>query len=393
MKPAWRSLKPGPGVPKINAMRLNSRSFCAIAMAVSMVALAACESREVEYRYVPPEVQAHGPNAPSPVPEPVDKPAAAYPIDAPAPGRKDVGVTTLDDVPGGGTMAPPPKRPPYGGKSFNPPKSAAPASPAAPRPSTPGAVVVGKTHTVQQGDTVYAIARKYGINAREIIELNGLQPPYALKLGQKLKIPGGDHHSVIPGDTLYSISRRYSVDIPRLMAANGIDQSHGIVIGQILVIPARSGGALEPATSVADVLPATTDAEPTVKALAGGFIWPAKGPVISGFGGREGGMRNDGINIRVPRGTQVVAAAAGTVAYAGNELKGFGNLILLRHDQGWVSAYAHNDDILVSRGQAVNRGAPIARAGSSGQVGEPQLHFELRQGAKAVDPVQYLPPA
>lgn len=392
MKPAWRSLKPRPIEPKISAMRLNFRRFCGIAMAVTTAALAACESRDVEYRYVPPVVEARGPNAPFPVPEPTDKPEAAYPIDAPAAGKKEVGVTTLDDVPGGGSMAPPPKRPGYGGKSFAQPKPAE-AAPGTPKPSTAGGVLVGKTVTVEQGDTVFGIARRHNVNAKEIIELNGLQPPYALKIGQKLKIPGGDHHSVIPGDTLYSISRRYSVDIARLMAANGIDQSHGIVIGQILAIPARSGGALEPATSVADVLPAATETAPAVKALAGGFIWPARGPVISGFGGKDGGMRNDGINIRVKRGTQVVAAAAGTVAYAGNELKGFGNLILLRHDQGWVSAYAHNDDILVSRGQAVNRGAPIARAGSSGQVGEPQLHFELRQGARAVDPAQYLPPA
>ena len=392
MKPAWRSLKPGAIIPKINAMRLKSRSFRVIVLAVSVAALAACETRDIEYRYVPPVVEARGPNAPFPVPEPTDKPEASFPIDAPAPGRKDVGVTTLDDVPGGGSMAPPPKRPAYGVKSAAPPTPADPA-PDAPKPSTPGGVLVGKTVTVQQGDTVFAIARRHNVNAREIIELNGLQPPYALKIGQKLKMPGGDHHSVIPGDTLYSISRRYSVDIPRLMTANGIDQSHGIVVGQILAIPSRSGSALEPATSVADVLPATTEAVSAAKALAGGFIWPVRGQIISGFGGKDGGKRNDGINIRVPRGTPVVAAAAGTVAYAGNELKGFGNLILLRHDQGWVSAYAHNDDILVSRGQAVNRGAPIARAGSSGQVGEPQLHFELRHGAQAVDPAQYLPPA
>ncbi len=392
MNPAWRSLKHGAIIPKINAMRLNSRSFRGIVLAVTVAALAACETREVEYRYVPPVVEARGPNAPFPVPEPIDKPEATFPIDAPAPGRKDVGVIPLDDVPGGGTMAPPPKRPAYGGKSAAPPRPAEPA-PGAPKPSTPSGVLVGKTVTVQQGDTVFAIARRHNVNAREIIELNGLQPPYALKIGQKLKIPGGDHHSVIPGDTLYSISRRYSVDIPRLMAANGIDQSHGIVDGQILAIPSRSGSALEPATSVADVLPATTEADSATKALAGGFIWPVRGQIISGFGGKDGGKRNDGINIRVPRGTQVVAAAAGTVAYAGNELKGFGNLILLRHDQGWVSAYAHNDDILVSRGQAVNRGAPIARAGSSGVVGEPQLHFELRHGVQAVDPALYLPPA
>jgi murein DD-endopeptidase MepM/ murein hydrolase activator NlpD len=376
-------------------MRLNLRPFYGIAAAISLVAVASCETREVEYRHVPREEPARGPNAPFPVPEAIDKPVATFPIDAPAPMKKDIGVTALDDVPGGGPMAPPPKRPAYGGKAFAPPKPAgqAPAATGAAASSAPAAGPE-KTVTVQQGDTVYAIARRYGVNAREIIELNGLQPPYALKVGQKLRIPGGDHHSVIPGDTLYSISRRYSVDIPRLMTANGIDDSHGIVIGQILVIPSRSGQALAPATSVADVLPAAQPtSSPVIKVLAGGFIWPVQGRMISAFGVKEGGIRNDGINIGVPRGTQVKAAAAGTVAYAGNELKGFGNLILLRHDQGWVSAYAHNDDILVSRGQAVNRGAVIARAGSSGHVGEPQLHFELRQGSKAVDPAVYLPPA
>ncbi|MEN3973668.1 LysM peptidoglycan-binding domain-containing protein [Emcibacter sp. SYSU 3D8] len=356
---------------------------------MSLAALAACESRDIEYRYVPPEVQARGPNAPFPVPEPADKPDAAYPIDVPPPVKAAVGVTTLDDVPGGGTAAPPPKRPSYGGNSYAPSKAAKPVSPA---PSAPGGVLVGRTVTVQQGDTVYAIARRHGVNAREIIELNGLQPPFTLKIGQKLKIPGGDHHSVVPGDTLYNISRRYSVDIPSLMAANGIDESRGIVIGQILVIPARSGDTLEPATSVADVLPAAASGAAGGSALAGGFIWPVRGKVISTFGDKKGGMRNDGINILVSRGTEVLAAAPGTVAYAGNELRGFGNLILLRHDRGWVSAYAHNDDILVRQGQAVNRGAVIARAGASGLVSKPQLHFELRQGAKAVNPAQFLPP-
>ena len=388
MNPAWRSLKLAAGVPKIKAMQLNHGRFWTLMLALSVAALAACESRDIDYRYVPPEVQARGPNAPFPVPEPIEKPEAAYPIDAPAPLRKDVGETMLDDVPGGGTMAPPPKRPSYGSKSYAPPKPAD----TAPKPSAPGGVIVGRSHTVEQGDTVYAIARRYGVNAREIIEINGLQPPYGLKIGQKLKIPGGEHHSVVPGDTLYSISRRYSVDISKLMAANGIGDSSGIVVGQILVIPASSGKRLSPATSVADVVPAERAATGSSK-LAGGFIWPAHGKVISTFGGKDGGMRNDGINIRVARGTKVVAAAAGTVAYAGNELKGFGTLILLRHDQGWVSAYAHNDDILVSQGQAVGRGTVIARAGSSGQVSEPQLHFELRQGAKAVDPALYLPPA
>lgn len=370
-------------------MHLNFRRFCTIAALLSLAGLAACESNDVEYSYVPPEVQARGPNSPFPVPQPADKPEAAYPIDAQPMGKSSVEAAPLDDVPGGGVQAPPPRRPSYGGKSAAPSRP-----PQTQAPSRPGAVPVQTIVTVAQGDTVFAIARRYGVNAREIIDLNGLTPPYALKIGQKLKIPTGEHHSVIPGDTLYSISRRYGVDIPRLMSANGIDESHGIVVGQILVIPSTTGGTLAPATSVADVVPAeATRTQPAMKPPAGGFTWPARGRLLSTFGAREDGMRNDGINIAVARGGEVHAAAAGTVAYAGNDLKGFGNLILLRHDQGWVSAYAHNDDILVSRGQAVSKGAVIARAGASGAVDEPQLHFELRQGAKAVNPLDFLPPA
>ena len=114
--------------------------------------------------------------------------------------------------------------------------------------------------------------------------------------------------------------------------------------------------------------------------------------MISRFGPKEGGRHNDGINIRVPFGAEVRAAEAGVVVYAGNELKGFGNLVLIRHDGGWVSAYGHNATLHVERGQKVSRGQKIALAGSTGSVSEPQVHFELRKGSRAVDPQKYLPP-
>jgi murein DD-endopeptidase MepM/ murein hydrolase activator NlpD len=124
--------------------------------------------------------------------------------------------------------------------------------------------------------------------------------------------------------------------------------------------------------------------------VAATFRWPVQGRIISTFGQKPTGMRNEGINIAVPEGTGVRAAGSGIVAYAGNELKGYGNLVLIRHDDGWVTAYAHNKELLVSRGDTVKRGDVIASAGQTGSVTSPQVHFEVRKGATAVDPMKHL---
>ncbi|BBK30896.1 hypothetical protein STHU_15300 [Allostella humosa] len=121
-----------------------------------------------------------------------------------------------------------------------------------------------------------------------------------------------------------------------------------------------------------------------------GFAWPVRGQVVTRFGPTGRGLHNDGINIAAPKGAAVLSAEAGIVAYAGNELRGFGNLLLVKHADGWVTAYAHNDSLLVKRGDRIRRGQPIARVGQTGNVGEPQLHFEIRRGTRAVDPAEYL---
>jgi murein DD-endopeptidase MepM/ murein hydrolase activator NlpD len=121
--------------------------------------------------------------------------------------------------------------------------------------------------------------------------------------------------------------------------------------------------------------------------VSGDFRWPARGRVIAGFGANGG---NEGINIAVPEGTPVKAAEAGVVTYAGSEVKGYGNLVLVRHDNGYVSAYAHNGSLHVKRGERVNRGQVIATSGQTGNVTSPQLHFELRKGQAPVDPLPYL---
>ena len=136
--------------------------------------------------------------------------------------------------------------------------------------------------------------------------------------------------------------------------------------------------------------PRTSRAVTLPPASRGGFIWPVCGRVISRFGSIGKGLQNDGINILARKGTPVRAAQNGVVAYAGNELRGFGNLLLVKHKAGWISAYAHNSELLVRTGQKVRRGQVISRVGSTGSVDKPQLHFELRRGNRAVNPERYL---
>jgi murein DD-endopeptidase MepM/ murein hydrolase activator NlpD len=140
--------------------------------------------------------------------------------------------------------------------------------------------------------------------------------------------------------------------------------------------------------------PATTVARPPAAAARDDvrFLWPVHGRILAGFGAGPGGSHNDGINIAAPRGAPIEAADAGVVAYAGNELRGYGNLILVKHAHGWISAYAHCDVLLVRQGQKVARGQVIARVGSTGTVDAPQLHFELRHDSKPVDPRDFLGP-
>jgi murein DD-endopeptidase MepM/ murein hydrolase activator NlpD len=138
------------------------------------------------------------------------------------------------------------------------------------------------------------------------------------------------------------------------------------------------------------VLPPSTNIPKPSKLSGKGFLWPLSGKIISRYGRKARGLHNDGINIAAPRGTPVRAAQNGVVAYYGNELRGFGNLILIKHDKGYMTAYAHADKVLVKRGQRVKRGQVIARVGSSGSVAVPQLHFEIRKGRRPVNPARYL---
>ena len=270
------------------------------------------------------------------------------------------------------------------------------------------AVKVGK------GDTVYSIARRHKLSPRAIIDANNLRPPYELQVGQRLVLPQGRIHTVQSGEYLSLIAKRYNADTYALARINGIRSPYTIYPGQRLRIP-RTGGEGDvqvasappttspqpsapraaPATKVTPTRPTAT-AQPKTKVpeppqrSGGKFAWPVKGKIVSSYGAKAKGLQNDGINIAAPKGTPVKASENGVVAYAGNEIRGFGNLVLVKHAGGWVSAYAHNDTVLVKRGDKVSKGQQIAKVGSTGSVGTPQLHFELRKGSTTVDPQKFL---
>jgi murein DD-endopeptidase MepM/ murein hydrolase activator NlpD len=255
--------------------------------------------------------------------------------------------------------------------------------------------------SVQKGDTLYSISKRYDVPLKDLIETNNLRAPYTLNVGQTLRLPTTRYHVVQKGDTLYSISRQYNVDMTTLTQKNRLQPPYTLNVGQKLALSGSlSSSGSSTSTYTAQKTTTATAAKSTVKstpvqtpvkARKTKFQWPVQGKVISGFGVIGKGRKNDGINISAARGTTVKAADKGTVAYAGNELKGFGNLILIKHSDGWITAYAHNEKLLVKKGQTVLKGEKIATVGSTGGVNAPQLHFEVRAGKKAVNPKQYLP--
>lgn len=247
---------------------------------------------------------------------------------------------------------------------------------------------------------------------------------------------------IAPGDTLYSLSRQYSVPVNDLAVMNNLTAPFALYAGQIVRVPNLATAPVRAATTT-PAKAATTATKPTttttksettnvkpkqtetkkaepkktettkkqtetkkandkkssnaVKKLpaiaarsSSKFSWPVRGKILSNYGAKNGGLFNDGINIGATRGTSVAAAENGVVAYAGNEVKGMGNLIIVQHSDGWMTVYAHMDSLAVRRGARVNVGQKIGTVGQTGKVDKPQLHFEVRKGTKAYNPIQYL---
>ena len=296
-------------------------------------------------------------------------------------------------------------------------------APAEPRaiPPVPGAKPIqtspGARYVARRGDSVYRIARRYGLPLRDLLDANALSAPYRLAIGRTLLLPPPRRHRVVAGDTISGLARAYDVSPGHLVAVNRLRAPYTIVIGRQLVLPAtiqRPATTRRPATTKAPARPppATRVAggppiptakprrrAPAVKRAAvtrpprragGRFAWPVRGRVISRYGAKPGGLYNDGINIAAGLGTAVRAAENGVVAYVGNELRGFGNLLLIRHAEDWMTAYAHASRITVRTGDRVRRGQLVARVGRTGDVDRTQLHFELRRGKSAVNPMKYM---
>ena len=235
-------------------------------------------------------------------------------------------------------------------------------------------------HIVQKGDTLYSIARAHRVPLKRLIEDNKLAPPYNLVVGDVLRVSQQRTHSVQNGETIYSIARRQGVPVPELIRLNQLSPPFIIKIGDLLSIPEPfSQESLRTAN-----LPPSRPGR--------GFAWPARGKIIAQFGTSRQGVENVGIDIALPYGAPVRAAADGIVVYSGNRLRGYGNLLLIRHSSGYLTAYAYNSRLLAQRGDRVQRGQLIARAGNSGDVEETQLHFEIRKGSIAIDPERLLAP-
>lgn len=234
---------------------------------------------------------------------------------------------------------------------------------------------------VRRGDTLYSIAQKNRVPVRALIEANHLRAPYTLRVRQKLKLPPPRVHVVQKTDTLYNIAGRYGMPVSALARLNAIKPPYTIRIGQRLAIAPTDASAAAPSAPKRAV---RKDAIVPPSARAVRFKRPASGKIIARYG-----AHNEGINIAGAKGSPILAADDGTIVYAGNDLKGYGNLILIRHKNGWVTAYGHNDRMLVQKGASVGRGQKIATMGDTGGVRTPQLHFEARYRTKSVDPAKY----
>lgn len=290
--------------------------------------------------------------------------------------------------------------------------------PSAYLPSRNG-IATGQTVTVEGGQNVYALAQKHNVSMRELIVLNDLKPPYTLHPGQSIILPAtGESFSgslkppvAAPRDyveksdlapiTPAPVAKEslspppVATEPPRQIAPTTVPLSQPATQPQSSLKPPDGGpvhALNQPSPAQKQVATTTTASQAAANVVdtAIEMKWPVQGTILSNFGSKGAGLNNDGVNIGAPKGAPVVAASTGTVVYAGNEMKGFGNLVLIRHQNDWVTAYAHLDRVLVKKDSIVTKGDMIGTVGKTGNVSSPQLHFETRQNGKPVDPASVI---
>ena len=239
-------------------------------------------------------------------------------------------------------------------------------------------------HVVNHGDTLLSIARRNHVPVAELARANNLDP--SAKAQARHEAHGAGREDRGRGTCCAAGGGRSCAAPAAAPLAPPVDQSG---CGDSRSAANRASGAGHAKCDDAPAAETPVKASEATGALPT-FRWPVRGKVITAYGAKANGKANDGINLAVPEGTPVKAAEDGVVAYSGNELKGYGNLVLVRHANGYVTAYAHASELLVKRGDTIKRGQVIAKSGQSGEVGSPQLHFEIRKGSSPVDPLQFL---
>ena len=278
-------------------------------------------------------------------------------------------------------------------------------------------------HVVQPGDQLLSLASRYSVPYDNLIAANELRRPYTIFPEQRLAIPRGPVDRQVAGNTPSNDRLPDSPPVtnqapsgPVIIGSGAPSAAKPVVVEQSKqqqapVTEAAKAPAAPSSVAAGAPVPRNKPAQPAAvpaaeankqavveapkkpaEAAPAAFLLPVQGRIVSEYGPKSGGLHNDGINIAAPRGTPILATADGEIAYAGDGLPGFGNLILIRHDDGWTSAYAHADSMAVKRGDQIKRGDTLGTVGSTGSVTEPQLHFELRKHDRAVDPKPLLGP-
>ena len=233
---------------------------------------------------------------------------------------------------------------------------------------------------VASGDTLYSLSRKYSVPVNDLAVMNKLTPPFNLKVGQKIRVPNLARVSVEPTSktTVKVVEKAQKPSVE----SKPVQQKSNEKKSEVKVATKQPEKKIssDPSKKL-----------PKINARSSSkFSWPVRGQILSNYGAKTNGLFNDGINIGATRGAVVKAAENGVVAYAGNEVKGMGNLIIIQHDGGWMTVYAHMDSMVVRRGARVSVGQKIGTVGKTGKVDSPQLHFEIRKGTKAYNPTSYL---